>query len=68
MPCCDSFDVKKNELGDVICFSCFSIAQNNDLDTMFVGKSIRCTSSISEKLEERKINGHTENVATILTI
>ena len=53
-PVCNSFDVKKNEFGDVICFSCFSICSDNDLDTMLWGRALDAPPPFPEKLERKK--------------
>jgi len=53
-PFCESFDVRKNELGEVVCFSCFNICSYNDIDTLLWGRVTETPPPFPDTLEKRK--------------
>ena len=53
-PFCESFDVRKSESGEVICFSCFNICSDNDIDNILWKRVSELPTPFPENLERRK--------------
>ncbi len=53
-PFCESFDVRRSESGEVVCFSCFSICSNYDVDDLLWKRAGELPTPFPESLERRK--------------
>ena len=59
-PFCESFDVKRNDVGEVVCFSCFSVCSES-IDDMLWGRINETPPPFPEELERRKTKRSTRS-------
>ena len=53
-PYCGSFDVRRNENGDVVCFECFSICSDKNVSNVSLNSS-DLPPNFPQELERRKL-------------